>query len=319
MPATKASFVVATRGSALALAQASIVLNQCRAAFPDHDIQLRVVKTTGDKLQAESSAEVDLPKGLFTRELEVALLNGDADLAVHSLKDLPTELPPKLMLGAVTKRADVRDALIYRRNSLELARLTDLPAGFVVATSSPRRQAQLLSHNKDLRVVPIRGNVPTRLQKLVDQPDLGALVLAMAGLQRLGYSVAADGALSGAHLPDGLAAFVLSLDDVLPCVGQGALGIEIREADEQGQAICAVLNDAETEKCALAERAFLSAMGGGCQTPVAAHAEIDGRQIRLRAVSFETGSPKFVVKAGADARELGRTVAAEIKRLAGGA
>jgi hydroxymethylbilane synthase len=289
-------------------------LNQCSEAFPDHDFQLRVVKTTGDKLQAESSAEVDLPKGLFTKELEIALLNGEADVAVHSLKDLPTELPPKLMLGAVTRRADVRDVLIYKPDQTAITRLADLPAGFIVATSSPRRQAQLLSHNAALKVVPIRGNVPTRLQKLAEQREIHGLLLAMAGLHRLGYSFEPNGTLAGPQIPEGLMTLALSLDDVLPCVGQGALGIEIRENDDRAQAVCSILNDPATERCALAERAFLNAMGGGCQTPVAAYGEENGKLVRLRAVSFETGSAKFAERSGADPTELGKAVATDLRR-----
>jgi hydroxymethylbilane synthase len=313
MATRKESVIIATRGSALALAQSNMMLRQCQAAFPQYDIQLRVIRTTGDKLQAESSSEVDLPKGLFTKELEVTVLNGEADLAVHSLKDLPTELPPGLTLGAVTKRADVRDVLIYRRKADQFASLASLPSGFVIATSSPRRQAQLLHHNPGLTVVPIRGNVPTRLKKLADQSELGGLVLAMAGLHRLGYIISPDGALSGPDVPQGLIALPLSLDDMLPCVGQGALGIEIRDRDPRAVAICSALNDSVTQSCALAERAFLRAMGGGCQTPVAAYAEMEQAQIRLRAVSFESGKPQFAECRGTDPEQLGQAVAGEVR------
>lgn len=314
MAAQKESVTLATRGSALALAQSNMMLRQCQAAFPQYDVQLRVIKTTGDKLQAESSAEVDLPKGLFTKELEVALLNREADLAVHSLKDLPTELPPELSLGAVTKRADVRDVLIYRREADQFASLASLPSGFVIGTSSPRRQAQLLHRNPDLTIVPIRGNVPTRLKKLAGQSELGGLVLAMAGLHRLGYIITADGTLSGADVPEGLIALALSLDEMLPCVGQGALGIETRDRDPRAQGICSVLNHPATQTCALAERAFLRSMGGGCQTPVAAYAQMDQGQIRLRAVSFESGEAQFADCRGTDPEPLGQAVAGEVRR-----
>ena len=314
MDARDKSIVIATRGSALALAQANMVLAQCREAFPDREFKLKVVTTTGDKLQAESSAEVDLPKGLFTKELEVALLNGDADLAVHSLKDLPTELPDGLALAAVTRRADVRDVLIYRAD-VRVTRLSELPPGFTIATSSPRRASQLLSRNRHLNVVPIRGNVPTRLRKLAEQPELGALVLAMAGLVRLNYVVAEGGVLTGRDIPQGLRTVPLSLEDMLPCVGQGALGIEIRQKDDTTRALVASLNDSDTECCALAERAFLRAMGGGCQTPVAAYAEMRDADIRLRAVSFETGAARYAERAGAkgDAEQIGQAVGRQLR------
>ena len=199
---------IATRGSALALAQANAVIARCRAAFPKLSFELKIIKTTGDKLQTASLAQEggNLPKGLFTKELEVALLKHRADLAVHSLKDLPTDLPAGLALGAVGQRADVRDVLIYRdaeylraaeadRRTLRNGRpanpqrrgfkpklaVKDLPAGAVVATSSTRRKAQLLTLNPGLKVPDIRGNVVTRMQKLAERAELDATVLALAG------------------------------------------------------------------------------------------------------------------------------------------
>src|SRR4051794_21775689 len=158
---------ITSRGSALALAQANMVLAQCRAAFPNDSFEIRIVKTTGDKLQTASLAAANLPKGLFTKEIEEALLDGSGDLAVHSLKDLPTDLPAGLKLGAVSKRADVRDVLIYRHESkFQISNLKSLPQGATVATSSTRRRAQLLDTRPDLNIVPIRGNVGTRLRKL---------------------------------------------------------------------------------------------------------------------------------------------------------
>src|SRR6185369_10661778 len=185
------TFLIATRGSALALAQANMILGQCRAAFPKLEFALTIIKTTGDELQTASLAKEgqELPKGLFTKELEVALLNGKADLAVHSLKDLPTELPAGLMLGAVGKRADVRDVLIYREEQSDQKqtrgfkagiKICDFPAGTVVATSSTRRKAQLLTQNPNLKVPDIRGNVGTRMQKVAQKGDLHATVLALA-------------------------------------------------------------------------------------------------------------------------------------------
>src|SRR4026208_1463201 len=168
---------IATRGSASALAQARTIMGQCQKACPELSFELKVIKTTGDKLQTASLASANLPKGLFTKELETALLNGEASLAVHSLKDLPTELPAGLALGAVSEREDARDVLIARNPT----RLMDLPQGATVATSSTRREAFLRERRPDLNIVPIRGNVPTRLKRLAEKPELDALVLAAAG------------------------------------------------------------------------------------------------------------------------------------------
>jgi len=321
---------LATRGSALALAQANSILAQCRAAAPELDCQIKIIKTTGDKLQAASLVNLDLPKGLFTKELELALLNGEADLAVHSLKDLPTDLPPGLKLGAVGKRADVRDVLLYRDGSAPTLKgqsgfepglkIRGLPAGAVIATSSTRRSAQLLERRPDLKVIPIRGNVPTRLKKLVEQSDFDATILAAAGLQRLHYSIQADGKLLGpadaqVYAPQGLLAERLDLEEMLPCVGQAAIGIEIRQDDLRAATICGKLNDFSTFQCVTAERAFLKAMGGGCQLAVAAFAEILGEEIRLRAVSFlsavaQRGEVRGKIN---EAAELGRQIAAELR------
>lgn len=331
---------IATRGSALALAQSNLILNQCRAAFPQFSFELKIIKTTGDKLQtpslAQTQAAQSLPKGLFTKELEAALLDGTADLAVHSLKDLPTELPTGLKLGGVGgKREDVRDVLIYRdaafagnskfqipssnsedrRGYAPALAIEDLPGGAVVATSSTRRKAQLLAQNSGLKVPDIRGNVLTRLQKLAENPELDATVLALAGITRLGYRIASDGKLEGADVPPGLLATVLEPEIMLPCVGQGALGIEIRENDERLAAICETLNDFETLQCVIAERAFLSGMGGGCQSPVGAHAEIAGDQIRMRVISFMDEKVRRAEAAQpiGKAAELGKELAAELR------
>lgn len=330
---------LATRGSALALAQANAVLAQCRAAFPDLLFEIKIIKTTGDKLQTASLAQEGktLPKGLFTKELEVALLENRADLAVHSLKDLPTELPDGLELGAIGKRADVRDVLIYRdegylrstpgtlpevssdepvrRGFKALLSIQGLPEGAVVATSSTRRRAQLLAQNPGLNVPDIRGNVLTRMQKLADKAELDATVLALAGISRLSYRVTPEGNLRGESVPDGLLATVLDTEVMLPCVGQGAVGIEVRKGDERIAAICQRLNDYATYQCVTAERSFLAAMGGGCQSPVAAYAEITGDQLHMRALSFANG-PLQRAQASRpipQAVELGNQIAAALK------
>ncbi len=333
--------LLATRGSALALAQANLVLAQCRAAFPKLAFELKIIKTTGDKLQTASLAQEgkNLPKGLFTKELEVALLKHRADLAVHSLKDLPTDLPAGLKLGAVGKRADVRDVLIYRdatylktaeadkraaewspgqsaRRGFEpRLSVADLPAGAVVATSSTRRRAQLLAVNPRLQTPDIRGNVVTRMQKVAERAELDATVLALAGISRLNFTVTPEGRLEGDAVPDGLLATILDTSVMLPCVGQGAVGIEIREDDERVATICERLNHYNTCQCVTAERAFLAAMGGGCQSPVAAHAEVVDGKLHMRAISFTTG-PLRRARATRPLNapiELGQVLAAELK------
>ena len=313
--AAERPILIATRGSALALAQANLIAAQCREAFPKLRFELKIIKTTGDKLQKASMAKKSeaLPKGLFTKELEVALIKGQADLAVHSLKDLPTDLPAGLMLVATPKRADVRDILIYRdaefiktraadtasadwapgqdalRGFQPHLKLKEFPAKATVATSSTRRKEQLLAARPDLNVVEIRGNVSTRMQKVAERGELDATVLALAGITRLNFEIKPDGRLIGDAVPDGLLATVLDVEVMLPCVGQGAIGIEIRADDERIAKICERLNHFNTFYCVTAERAFLHAMGGGCQSPVAAYAEVTGDKIFMRAVSFHHG------------------------------
>ncbi|HEY0456840.1 MAG TPA: hydroxymethylbilane synthase [Verrucomicrobiae bacterium] len=325
---------LATRGSALALAQSNLVAAQCRAAFPNLQVELNIIKTTGDKLQTASLASANLPKGLFTKELETALLSGEADLAVHSLKDLPTELPAGLILGGVSKRADVRDALIYRdaewlsRNAAAgpgrrgfgtALRISDLPNGATVATSSTRRSAELLDMRPDLKIVPIRGNVGTRLKKLAEQPELDAIILAAAGLERLCFQFLPDGKLISSHasgdpqitVPPGLLATRLEPSEMLPCVGQAALGFEIREGDSRMQEICNALTDPDTFQCVLAERAFLRGLGGGCQVPVGAYAVAKNGIIKMEVVSFLQGKARRAVAEArlSSAEELGRELA----------
>jgi hydroxymethylbilane synthase len=323
--------VVATRGSALALAQTHQVIGQLRQLTSCDDFEIKIIKTSGDRLQAASLAQPGegLPKGLFTKELEAALLEGQADLAIHSLKDLPTELPQGLKLGAVCRRADVRDILIYRdargvcederlRTAVEEEwspgqprhrgfssglRLADLPVGATVATSSVRRQAQLAATRPDLRFMSIRGNVGTRLQKLVRQPEIDAILLAAAGLLRLQVKFLDRGKMRvGPGLPSGLQgpdpavmsrllASFLEPDEMLPCVGQAAIALEIREKDDRVASICQSINHVPTWQCITAERTFLHALGGGCQTPVGAYARVVGHLLHFQAISFRTQPP----------------------------
>ena len=322
---------IATRGSALALAQANIVLAQCRTVAPDLRFEIKIIKTTGDKLQTASLAQEgnSLPKGLFTKELELALLENKADLAVHSLKDLPTELPTGLKLGAVGQRADVRDVLIYRERKSNTVpaikslgrgfepnlKIEALPGGAIVATSSTRRRAQLLTANPALKAPDIRGNVLTRIKKLAQQPELDATLLALAGITRLGYRITPEGRLQGQDIPQGLLASILDTDVMLPCVGQGAIGIEVRQNDATIASLCQSLNDFLTYQCVTAERAFLAGMGGGCQSPVAAFARADPDTVRMRAISFASGPLRRAEAARPidEATELGQQLAAELR------
>jgi len=315
--------IICTRGSALARAQSNMIAAMCRAAFPELQFELQIIKTTGDKLQKASMAKTDpsLPKGLFTKELEVAMLNGEADFAVHSLKDLPTELPDGLILAATPKREDVRDVLIYRaagsakRGFAPHLTVKSLPPGATIATSSTRRKQSLLAARPDLKIVEIRGNVATRMQKVADHAEMDATILALAGITRLNFKINADGTINGDAVPPGMLASVISLDEMLPCVGQGAIGIETRANDERIAKVCAALNHAETFQAVTAERAFLRGMGGGCQSPVGAHATISGATISLKAISFrdeqvKRGEAKMPV---AEAAALGEQIAEQLK------
>ena len=313
---------IATRGSALALAQASLILNHCQASFPGRKFELKIIKTTGDKLQTLSPAASNPEggKGLFTKELESALLDGEAGLAVHSLKDLPTELPPGLELGAAPLRGDARDVLIYRgvrgtlRGMNPGSGIQEFAPGAAIATSSTRRQAQLLALRPDLKIIPIRGNVGTRLQRLSERAELDGLVLALAGLHRLSFEIDVNGALHGEGVPRDLFAKPFEVGEMLPCVGQAALGIEIRTGDAEIGDICRGLNHPETESCVIAERAFLRGMGGGCLSPVAAFGTVENDSLRLRAVSFRGGPARKAEGRGSlsEATALGELLAREL-------
>jgi len=240
---------IATRGSKLALWQANHVKAGLEKANPGLEVELLVLKTKGDKILDVALAKVG-GKGLFVKEIEEALLDGRADIAVHSMKDVPTELPPELELAATDRREDVRDALFTR----EASGLDDLPEGARIGTSSLRRQAQLLHHRPDFEIVSIRGNVDTRLRKLQDE-NLDAVVLAAAGVRRLGYA-------------DRITEY-LPVSVSLPATCQGSLGIEIRREDEGTRKLIEIFRHHPTEVAVTAERAFLKKLEGGCQVPIA--------------------------------------------------
>jgi hydroxymethylbilane synthase len=258
VPPQAAVLVVGTRGSALARRQTEHVVELLRAAWPELACETRAVVTEGDLTQQSGRPLPEIGgKGLFTSELEARLRSGELDLAVHSLKDLPTEDPPGVALGAVSVREDVRDCLVSRSG----ASLLELPAGARVGTSSLRRSAQLCSLRPELEVASIRGNVDTRVRKVRDG-EYEATVLAAAGLIRLGL--------------DEEATEWLSLETMLPAPGQGALAVQCRAGDEGVLQLLAAIDDPATRAATTAERAFLHALGAGCTAPVAAHAEAVG-------------------------------------------
>ena len=257
------SIRVGSRGSALALRQTQEVLDEVKASFPGREFAVQVIKTRGDIVK--ETPLVGMGRGVFVKELERALLAGEIDLAVHSLKDLPTQLPHGLTIRVVGHRQDPRDVLVDRWS----CKLRDVPAGARMGTSSPRREAQLRNLRPDLKVLPIRGNVETRLKKARGS-DYDGTILAAAGILRLGM--------------EGQIAEFLSPESFVPAPGQGALAVELREDDEDLLGIVGGLVHRETSRSAMAERAFLEKMGGGCQLPVAAYARVDGELLVLTAL-----------------------------------
>jgi hydroxymethylbilane synthase len=279
--------VIASRGSQLALWQARWVSSQLTAA--GQECRIEIIKTTGDKITDVPLAKVGT-KGLFTKEIEEALLDGRADLAVHSLKDLPTDLPEGLVLAAVPEREDPRDAVVGKK-------LADLPPGAKVGTSSLRRAAQLRQLRPDLQVESVRGNLDTRLRKL-DQGQYDAILLAAAGLKRLGW---------GDRIAE-----ILAPEQMCPAVGQGALAIETRA----GFDAIAFLDHPDTHTAILAERAVLRALGGGCQVPIGAYATVSQGRVHLLAIVAAPDGTQVIRAqaegAAADAAEIGARLAADL-------
>ncbi len=265
---------IGTRGSALALVQSNWVAAQISGRYPGCQVELVIIKTTGDKIHDVPLAQIG-GKGLFIKEIEEALFRGQVDLAVHSLKDMPAEVPDGLMLGAVPPREDCRDAFISSRYKT----LAEIPLGGRVGTGSLRRRVQLLHRRPDLEVVPLRGNVDTRLKKM-EALGLDALILAAAGLNRLGL-----GHLYQCCVPE---------TDMLPAVSQGALGLEIRTADHALRELVAFLDDRPTRLAVTAERAFLARLEGGCVVPVAALGQVQGDSLHLEALISDLEGRRFL-------------------------
>lgn len=284
--------VAGTRGSPLALAQTQRAVDQLRLAHPDVAVDVQVVTTTGDASQETPLAELGL--GVFTKELEAALLNGSIDLAVHSLKDMSATQPEALAVAAVLEREDPRDVVVSRTG----ATLAELPAGAVVGTSSPRREALVRAARPDVMVMPVRGNVGTRIRKMQDG-SYDALVLAAAGLLRLG------------RLEE--AAEHLDPQTFTPAVGQGAIAVQTRSGDGELLGILASLDHADTHAAVTAERAFLRAMGGGCRTPMGAYGVVDGGRLSVSGMAASVdGAQCYRATVSADAANadaLGETLA----------
>jgi len=283
---------IGSRGSQLALWQAKHVAGLLQAQ--GHSIEIQVIKTTGDKITDVALSKVGA-KGMFTKEIEEALAAGQVDLAVHSLKDVPTELQPEFELAAIMKRGDPRDAFI----SVNFCHLDELPQEARVGTSSLRRQCQLKSLRPDLEVIPLRGNVDTRLRKL-ESGEYDAIILASAGLNRLGLD---------RHMR-----YRIEAEQMCPAAGQGALAIETRRHDQQTRGMLEFLDHAETRAAIACERALLAALGGGCQVPIGAYATADTRERWLDGMVGRPDGTEVLREraAGQDYEELGRMVAEKL-------
>jgi hydroxymethylbilane synthase len=279
---------VGSRGSQLALWQANHISALLRAR--GHQVEIEIIKTTGDKITDVALAKVGT-KGMFTKEIEEALAEGRIDLAVHSLKDLPTELAREFEIAAITQRENPRDAFLSRH----FTSVSDLPQRSRVGTSSLRRQAQLKAIRSDLNIFPLRGNVDTRLRKLEDG-EYDAIILASAGLNRLGRT-------------EWIRA-ILPVEVMCPAVGQGALGIEIRSGDQATRVHLEFLNDVAARAATTCERALLNQLGGGCQVPIGAYAEVQNGMLHLTAVVARPDGSSMVreQESGSDPQRLGETV-----------
>ncbi len=286
---------IGTRGSRLALLQTQWVAQKLLAAHPEIQIQIITIKTKGDRILGSPLSVVG-GKGIFVKEIEDALISGTIDLAVHSMKDLPSELPRGLKIGAVPKREDPRDALITKDGR----RLSQLEAGAVIATSSIRRKSQIRHMRPDLTVVDLRGNVDTRLKKLLSgDSGIQAIVLAVAGIRRMGLMEKVTE--------------ILDQDRMIPAVGQGALAVEVREGDPEVEAIVRSIEDPSTRVCIRAERAFLEELQAGCQVPAGAIARFLGENLEISAMVADPEGRELIrlTQAGSSSEPeaLGRQVA----------
>jgi len=293
--------IIGTRGSPLALVQVDIVRGLLHKANPSLEVETKIIKTSGDTF-TNLSLVAGGGKGLFTKEIEERLLSGEIHVAVHSMKDLPTVLPDGLIIGAVPPREDAHDVFIAKKyRSIE-----ELPNGAHVATSSIRRRAQLLACKPDLQIEEIRGNVETRLRKLAENDSLDALILAAAGLKRLGLWKN----FGNLHWQQ------IGFELMIPAVGQGAIVCEIRAQDTKTRAALQDINDENAAACTTAERVFLRALGGGCQVPYAAHATAESERLRMIGATFDHDGKNVrraeVIGTTKDPREIGERAAKQV-------
>jgi len=303
---TKQTLIIGTRQSDLALWQANHVKKELEKANKNVKVELKLIKTKGDKILDVALSKIG-DKGLFTKELEVALINGDIDIAVHSLKDLQTDIPKGLKLAAVTKRHDVEDVLIARKKKTTIEKL---PEGATVATGSLRRRSQLKHLRPDIKVVELRGNVPTRVKKFEKSKKWDAIILARAGVERLKMKKYISS--------------VIPTEEILPAVGQGALGIEIATKNKFAEEVVKSIHDENSFAAVTAERTLLKVLEGGCQVPIGAHAEVTKSGLYLDAmvgsidgtITFRKrlrGSKKDPVKLGKQlAKDLKKAGAAKV-------
>lgn len=295
----KTKIIIGSRGSELALWQSNFIKKEIEKKNKSVQVEIKLIKTKGDKILDVALSKIG-DKGLFTKELEVELLNKNVDLAVHSLKDLQTDIPEGLKIAAITKRHPVEDALIARKKKMTIY---DLPEGALVGTGSLRRRSQLLHVRPDIKIEELRGNVPTRIKKFLES-DWDAIILARAGVERLGLKKYISS--------------IIPTEDILPAVGQGALGLEIHKDNSFVEEILQSVHDEQTWQAAMAERAFLKALEGGCQVPIGAFAEVRSNGIYLDGiVGSIDGSITFRKKLRGTKREpekLGRQLAKELKK-----
>ena len=291
----KQTITIGTRGSQLALWQAEYVRKRLNDHFPDRSIELKVIKTTGDRITDRSL--VGLGKGVFTKEIEIALLDGTIDLAVHSMKDLPIDMPDGLCIAAIPVREDPRDVLVTESGLL----LDQLPKGAKIGTTSPRRKSQLLHLRPDLQVVDVRGNLDTRLRKL-HETELDGVILAAAGIKRL--------------MGEKTITEYFEADRMVPAAGQGALGVEAREDDLEIKTLLDAINDSRSETEILAERSVLQELGGGCQVPIGVNALLEDDRLHLIAtVCSPDGKHRLLERLSSNsacAQELGVNLATKL-------
>ena len=290
----KNKFIIGSRGSELALWQANFIKGELEKKNENVSVEIKIIKTKGDKITDVALSKIG-DKSLFTKELENELLENNIDIAVHSLKDLQTQIPKGLKLTAVTKRHPVEDVLIAKEKKVTLKKIRK---NGVVATGSLRRRSQLLNLRPDINVVELRGNVPTRIGKFLES-DWDAIILARAGVERLGLEKNISS--------------IISKNEILPAVGQGALGIEIRESDKDTAAILKSVHDQETLFAVMAERSLLRTLEGGCQVPIGTYSEIEGEKLHLKAyvgsVNGKTAFRDSISGKKEDAEKLGKNLA----------